>query len=93
MAELPYDLQVTCVNKPDRNSPHEAITHLGGSGWHDTRLAVVRAIENREHRFYTSVGGKEADLYVRTSTDGTKFVQTISDGQWSNNLLALLACP
>lgn len=93
MADLPYKLRVTCVNKPDRNSPHEAITHLGGPDWRDTRQNVVRAIENNTHSFYTYVGGKEAQLYVRTSANGTKFVQTISDGRWSDNLLALPECP
>jgi Protein of unknown function (DUF3892) len=53
-------VQVTCINKADRNSDHEGISHLGGSGWKWTRAQVVAAIETGTHAFYTSVGGKTA---------------------------------
>ncbi|MEA2527615.1 MAG: hypothetical protein QOF73_4842, partial [Thermomicrobiales bacterium] len=26
-------LQAGCINKADRNSDHEGIIHVGGSGW------------------------------------------------------------
>src|SRR4051794_29736391 len=86
------DVQVTCINKPHRDSPHEAITHLGGANWRRTRQQVVDAIEVERYRFYTFVGGKRADLAVRISANGTKYVQTHADGYWNNNLLALPEC-
>lgn len=87
------DLQVTCVNKPHRDSPHEHITHLGGNGWRWTLDEVIRRIENRTDTFYTYVGGKRAEVRVRTNpTTGRKYVQTHADGYDNNNLLALDEC-
>ena len=86
------EVQVTCINKPHRASPVEAITHLGGSGWRLTRQQVVAYIEARRYAFYTLVGGRRAGLAVRVSAGGTKYVQTHADGYWNNNLLALPEC-
>ncbi len=85
------DLRVTCVNKPNRNSPHEAITHLGGSGWHWTRAQVISAIEAGSDTFFTNVGDKRADVKVVHGASG-KYVRTYADGQWNDNLLALPEC-
>lgn len=86
------DLQVTCVTKPHRDSPHEAITKLGGSGWSFSRESVVSFIKNKIHTFHTYGGGKKAYLDVRTSASGTEYVQTKADGVWTNNLLSLDEC-
>ncbi len=86
------DVQVTCINKTNRNSSHEAITHLGGSNWKWTRQEVVRSIKNKTNTFFTLVGGRRADLAVRVSANGTEYVQTYADGVWNNNLLALPEC-
>lgn len=86
-------LQVTCINKADRDSSHEGITHLGGSGWRWTRQQVIAALENpsKPYAFYTSVGGKTAWVGVKQGRYG-KYVQTHADGQWNNNLLSLPEC-
>jgi uncharacterized protein DUF3892 len=86
------DVQVTCVNKPHRDSPHEHITHLGGLKWHLTREEVIQRIEVRTDSFYTLVGGKRADVGVRREAGRQPFVQTHADGYWNNNLLALEEC-
>ena len=92
------DYRIDCVNKPDRNSPHERITHVGGpnpSGvgrWKDTVPNVVLAIEQKTHRFYTSEGGATASVGVRVSSAGNKYLQTYADGVWKDNLLALKEC-
>ncbi len=85
-------VQVTCINKADRTSTCEAITHLGGYGWWATRQQVIASIEAGTHAFYTNVGGKVAWIDIRTSATGIKYVQTHADGQWNNNLLALPEC-
>ncbi len=87
------EVQVTCVNKPDRNSPHEHITHLGGAQWRLTREDVIRRIDSRTDTFYTLVGGKRADVVVRREQGKAPYVQTHADGYWNNNLLALSECP
>lgn len=83
--------QVTCINKPNRDSDHEGITHLGGSGWKLTRAQVIHEIESKARAFYTSSGGKTAWLVVRQGRYG-KYVQTVADGQFTNNLLSLPEC-
>ncbi len=85
------DAQVTCINKADRTSSHEGITHLGGSGWRWTRAEVIASIEARTNTFYTQVSGKRADIHVVNGARG-KYVQTYADGVWSNDLLALPEC-
>lgn len=86
------NVQVTCVNKPDRNSSHEHITHLGGRTWRWTIQDVIASIENRTNTFYTDDGRKRAEVRVR-ERNGRKFVQTQADGDWTNNLLELDTCP
>ncbi len=89
------DCQVDCINKKDRNSTHEGITHLGGPGggtrWKWPRADVITSIESGTNTFYTSVGGKRADVKVREGANG-KYVQTQADGYWNDNLLALAEC-
>jgi hypothetical protein len=92
------DYRIDCVNKPDRSSPHEHITHVGGpkpdgSGrWKDTVPNVARSIEQKVHRFYTSEAGASAWVGVRVSAAGNKYIQTQADGVWKDNLLALKEC-
>jgi hypothetical protein len=92
------DYRIDCVNKPNRSSPHEHITHVGGPNpdgigrWKDTVPNVVRLIENQQHRFFTKEDGASAWVGVRTSAAGNKFLQTHADGVWRDNLLALPEC-
>lgn len=92
------DYQIDCINKPDRNSPHEGITHVGGpapggaSRWKDTVPNVVQMIESKQHSFYTLNAGKAAWVGVNVSSTGKKYLQTYADGVWNNNLLAQKEC-
>ena len=92
------DYQIDCVNKPNRTSPHEHITHVGGpkpdgtGRWKDSVPNVIGFIESGTHRFYTSVGGATAWVKVRESSAGNKYIQTQADGVWKDNLLALNEC-
>lgn len=86
------DALVTCVNKPDRNSPHEHITHLGGRTWRWPVRDVIASIESGTNTFYTDDGRKRAEVRVR-ERNGRKHVQTQADGEWTNNLLSLETCP
>jgi hypothetical protein len=85
------DVQVKCINKPDRFSAHEGITHLGGDGWKWTRGRVIESIEARTKTFYTLAGGTRADVGVVSGPSG-KYVRTHADGRWNDNLLALMEC-
>jgi hypothetical protein len=84
--------QVTCINKPNRDSTEEAITHIGGSDWKISVPEAVRLIKNREWEFFTLVNGKRAKVERRVSPAGREYLQTHADGYWNNNLLALMEC-
>jgi hypothetical protein len=92
------DYRIDCVTKPDRNSRHEHITHVGGPNpngagrWKEPTATIVALIENKTHRFYTSEGNASAWVGVRTSAAGNKYLQTYADGVWKDNLLALPEC-
>ncbi|WP_084305573.1 DUF3892 domain-containing protein [Bradyrhizobium sp. ARR65] len=92
------DYRIDCVNKPDRKSPHEHITHVGGpkpdgaGRWKDTVPNIVRLIERGTHHFYTAESGATAWVGVRISAAGNKLLQTHADGVWKYNLLALKEC-
>jgi hypothetical protein len=82
------------VTKPDRFSPHERITAMGGHGWYWPVEDVIHSIETSTNTFYTSVNGQVAYVGIRVNPlSGRKYVQTHSDGYWNNNLLALSECP
>jgi uncharacterized protein DUF3892 len=85
------DLQVTCINKQPRNDTHEGITHLGGNGWRHTRGEIVFNIDNGVHTYYTLVNGRRAEVKTRNGQNG-KYVQTVADGYWTDNLLAMPEC-
>lgn len=93
-------VRITCINKDNGNhyNPHEAITHLGwlnesdGTSNKMTRLQAVDYIEKGNKAYVKDSRGNVAYLVVRTSTSGNKFVQTVADGKYSDNLLELPEC-
>ncbi|RFB95754.1 hypothetical protein B5K11_10180 [Rhizobium leguminosarum bv. trifolii] len=90
------DVLVTCINKRDRNSEHEGITHLGNpdadnGGWRWPREDVIASIEAKINTFYTMVNGNRGDIGVINGPNG-KYVRTYADGKWNDNLLALPEC-
>ncbi len=85
------DVQVICINKQPRDSTHEGITHLGGSGWHWPRADVILSIENKTNTFYTKVSGNRGDIGVVNGPNG-KYLRTYADGKWNDNLLSLPEC-
>ena len=91
------DHEVTCINKPDRYSQHEHITHIGNpaQNWKITRENAIYRIDNKTDRFYTvdPRSGKMAMVAV-VRGDGNKapYLRTHADGQWNNNLLSLDEC-
>ena len=44
------EFEVTCVNKPDRMSAHEHITHIGNTAgnWRMTREEAIRRIDSKQ---------------------------------------------
>ena len=91
-------LQITCINKSDRDNPYERITHVGGgqtvlTSWRKTQAEAIAEIENGESQFFVSVGGESVWVIVAVSRFGNKYLKTENDGEEPNNLLSLPECP
>ena len=91
-------LQISCINKTDRQSAHEKIRSAGGinngSRWKKSQEQIISDIENRYNQYYVLVPGYgEVDVIVAKSAWGNKYIKTTRDGEQPNNLLSLPECP
>ncbi len=74
---------------------HEHITHIrwvddvSNKGDTSTRADMVAFVEQGGKAYVRDAQGDVAFLRVRTSSSGTKYVQTYADGIFNDNLLAL----
>lgn len=91
------DAQVTCIVKPNAQSSHEHITHLGNPAgdWMWPREQVIRSIDEKSNTFYVldPTSGKRADIGVVREAGKAPYLRTYADGRWDNNLLSLNQCP
>jgi hypothetical protein len=91
------DLQIDCINKSDRQNPHERILYVGGyntgatTRWKISQQQAIDYIERGEHTFYTMVNGRRANVIVALH-NGNKYIKTVNDGDQPNNLLSLAEC-
>lgn len=90
------EFEVTCVNKTDRDSRHEHITHIGNTAnaWRLTRESAISRIEGKEEAFYTvdRMTGNRAYVGVIREAGRAPYLRTYADGKWNDNLLALAEC-
>lgn len=90
------EYQVTCINKPDRNSRHEHITHIGNilGNWRMTREQAIVQIEGKVNDFYTvdRISGARAYIGVVRESGKAPYLRTYADRVWNDNLLALAEC-
>jgi hypothetical protein len=88
------DARVRCITKPNRDSPHEHITHLGGHDWKWTRDQVIASIDAKTNTFFVvDAAGHRSEVGVVDPGDGrARYVRTYADGDRNNNLLALPEC-
>jgi hypothetical protein len=90
--------QITGIRKPGgADNIHDAISHYRWvddgktTSQIDERLRVVGWVESGIDA-YVADGPQKIWCEVRQNENGTKFLQTVADGEWSNNLLALPEC-
>jgi hypothetical protein len=86
-------VQITCINKPDRDSSHESISHLGNSQGKWTKEQVIAWIDSNEYRFYTEDRLGMVWIGVVREAGKQPYLRTHADGRWTDNLLALPECP
>lgn len=90
------EYEVTCINKPNRSSSHEHITHIGNvnGNWRLTREDAIRRIDSKESAFYTidRSTGKKVYVGVVREAGRSAYLRTYADGKWNDNLLALAEC-
>lgn len=90
------EFEINCINKPNRESKHEHITHIGNtdSNWRITRELAIQRIEAQSEAYYTydRRTGQKAYVGVVRETGKAPHLRTHADGQWNNNLLAQQEC-
>jgi hypothetical protein len=89
-------LQVNCINKSDRQNPHERIRNIGGIDggirWKKTETQAIAEIEADVTQFFVHAAGRTVMVIVATHL-GRKYLKTQADGIQPDNLLALPECP
>jgi hypothetical protein len=83
------DFLITCITK-DR---YGDISHVGlSSGEYITVGSVIHYIDNNVHNFYTNIYNERAEVYAKSTSEGSRFITTNRDGKLPNNLDDLRLC-
>jgi hypothetical protein len=88
--------QIKCINRTERMSPHERITHVGGfdsSQWKIPLNDAVDKIESGEQTFFVQAHRRTVGVIVAVSPSGIKYLKTEADGEQPDTLLRLPECP
>lgn len=90
------EFEVNCINKQNRTSQHEHITHIGNTNgqWRLTRESAIARIEGKTEAFYTvdKATSKRAYIGVVKEAGRAPYLRTYADGKWNDNLLAQPEC-
>ena len=84
--------QVKCINKTDRTSRHERISHIGGDWGRITETEAIRQIKLDTYAYHVKVGGFDVRVIIATHL-GREYLKTQSDTTLIDNLLSLPECP
>ena len=84
--------QVKCINKTDRASRHERISHIGGDWGRITESEAIRQIKLDRNAFHVRVGNFDVKVIIATHL-GREYLKTESDTTTVDNLLSLPECP
>ena len=91
-------VQVQCVNKSNRYSPHERIHAIGGrnpdgSRWKLSQDQAILSMKQGRYSFYVELPpGRRVPVVIARTSLGHEYLRTISDGDQADNLLSLPEC-
>jgi hypothetical protein len=89
-------MQIRCINRTERMSPPERITHVGGyesSQWKMTLDDAIAKIESGELVFFVQAHRGTVGVIVAVSPSGKKYLKAEADGDQPDSLLRLPECP
>jgi hypothetical protein len=84
--------QVKCINKTDRTSRHERISHIGGDWGRITETEAIRQIHLDRNAYHVKVGNYDTRVTIAIHL-GREYLKTESDTTIVDNLLSLKECP
>ena len=93
---MPQRVQISCINKTDRQNPHERIHYFGGinpdgTRWKMSLADAIKSIKDNKYSFFVNVAGKPVDVIIARHT-GYEYLKTTNDSEQPNNLLSLPEC-
>jgi len=102
-ADIPLEMQITCIHKTPRNDPYHPIRQVGGINrtqnipFRMSQADCIRSIDRGNHFFVTAPNGTQADVRVHIhfppwSLQGTRYISTNPDNTRADNLLSLAEC-
>ena len=90
------EFEINCINKPNRSSTHEHITHIGNTNgkWRFTRETAIARIDAKTEAYFTvdKPTGRKAYIGVVREAGKAPYLRTYADGKWNDNLLAQAEC-
>lgn len=89
--------EINCINKNDRYSIYERITHVGGpnngsgSKWKVTVPDAIDGMRTKGWTFYVMQSGRKVNVIIAEGPNGP-YLKTEADSINQNNLLSLPEC-
>jgi hypothetical protein len=102
-ADIPLEMQITCIHKTPRNDPYHPIRQVGGINrtqnipFRISQADCIRSIDRGNHFFVIAPDVTRADVHVHIhfspwSLQGTRYIATNPDNTRADNLLDLPEC-